>query len=181
MIWIIDQIIKYYLQYKKTPTVNDLQIEDITLMDKQQKSLFITIYKNWEIRWASWTAMNLNKTPLITLLIENTVFALSKDNRFDSIELKEIQDLKIRLDIIQSKTVLTEEKKLKDIDPTKSGVLAIKKDYEKIALVLSNIHPVLITWDDYNDVLKAKLDDKEFREENYLLYEIISEQKNNFV
>jgi hypothetical protein len=46
MISIIDQIIKYYLQYKKSPTVNDLQIEDISMMDKQQKSLFITIYKN---------------------------------------------------------------------------------------------------------------------------------------
>ena len=180
MIEVINQIIKYYLQYKKSPTVNDLQIEDITLMDPQQKSLFITLYKNGEIRWASWTAMNLNKIPLITLLIENTVYALSKDNRFDSVELKEIQDLKIRLDIIQSKTVLSEWKTLKSIDPTKSWILAIKKDYEKIALILSNIHPVLITWDDYNDVLKAKLDDKEFKEENYLLYEIITEQKNNF-
>jgi hypothetical protein len=46
MIDIIDQIIKYYLQYKKYPTVNDLQIEDVSLMDPQQKSLFITIYKN---------------------------------------------------------------------------------------------------------------------------------------
>lgn len=180
MINIIEQIIKYYLQYKKSPTVNDLQIEDISLMDPQQKSLFITIYKNWEIRWASGTSMNLNKIPLITLLIENTVYALSKDSRFDPVELTEIQDLKIRLDIIQSKTVLPEWKTLKSIDPTKSGVLAIKKDYEKIALILSNIHPVLITWDDYNDVLKAKLDDKDFKEENYLLYEIISEQKNNF-
>lgn len=180
MIDIINQIIKYYLQYKKSPTVNDLQIEDITLMDPQQKSLFITVYKNWEIRWSSWTAMNLNKIPLITLLIEASVNAISKDSRFIPFELKEIEDIKIRLDIIQSKTILSDEKILKTLDPTKSWVLAIKKDYEKIALILANIHPVLITWDDYNDVLKAKLDDKDFKEENYLLYEIISEQKNNF-
>jgi AMMECR1 domain-containing protein len=64
--------------------------------------------------------MNLNKIPLITLLIENTVNAISKDSRFDPVELKEIQDLKIRLDIIQSKTVLPEGKTLKDLDPTKS-------------------------------------------------------------
>lgn len=180
MIDIIDQIIKYYLQYKKSPTVNDLQIEDITLMDPQQKSLFVTIYKNWEINWSSWTAMNVNKIPLITLLIENTIHALSKDKRFNPAELKDIENLKVRLDIIQSKTVLPEWKTLKDIDPTKSGILAIKKNYEKIALILANIHPVLITWDDYNEVLKAKLNDKDFKEENYLIYEIISEQKNNF-
>ena len=180
MLEIIEQIIKHYLQYKTTPTVNDLKIEDISLMDPQQKSLFVTIYKNWEISWSSGTAMNVNKIPLITLLIENTVHALSKDSRFNSVELKDIEDLKIRLDIIQSKIVLPEWKTLKDLDPTKSWILAIKKDYEKIALILANIHPILITWDDYIDVLKAKLGDQGFKEENYLLYEIISEQKNNF-
>ena len=180
MIDIINQIIKYYLQYKKSPTVNDLQIEDITLMDPQQKSLFVTVYKNWEIRGSAGTAMNLNKIPLITLLIDSTVNAISKDSRFTALELKEIEDIKVRLDVIQSKTVLTEWSTLKNIDPTKSGILAIKKDYEKIAFILPNIHPVLITWDDYNDVLKAKLDDIDFKEENYLLYEIITDQKNNF-
>ena len=180
MINIIDQIIKYYLQYKKSPSVNDLQIEDISIMDPQQKSLFVTLYKNWEVRWSSGTAMNLNKTPLITLLIENTVNALSKDSRFNPVELKEIQDIKIRLDIIQSKTVLPEWKTLKDLDPTKSWILAIKKDYEKIALILANMHPALLTGEDFIEVLQSKLKDKNFKEDEYLLYEIISEQKNNF-
>jgi hypothetical protein len=52
MLEIIEQIIKHYLQYKTTPTVNDLKIEDITLMEDKQ-SLFVTLYKNGEIRGSS--------------------------------------------------------------------------------------------------------------------------------
>jgi hypothetical protein len=59
-------------------------------------------------------------------------------------------------------------------------VLAIKKDYEKIALILANMHPALLTGEDFKEVLQSKLNDKDFKEEDYLLYEIISEQKNNF-
>jgi AMMECR1 domain-containing protein len=104
MLEIIEQIIKHYLQYKTTPTVNDLKIEDITLMEDKQ-SIFVTLYKNGEIRGSSGN-INGNKRPLITELIENTVHALSKDTRFDPIELKEIEDIKVRLDIITSRDVL---------------------------------------------------------------------------
>jgi AMMECR1 domain-containing protein len=104
MIEIIEQIIKHYLQYKTTPTVNDLKIEDISLLEDKQ-SLFITLYKNGEIRGSSGN-INGNKRPLITELIENTVGALSKDARFPPVELKEIQEIKIRLDIITSREVL---------------------------------------------------------------------------
>ena len=177
MLEIIEQIIKHYLQYKTTPTVNDLKIEDITLMEDKQ-SLFVTLYKNGEIRGSSGN-INGNKRPLITELIENTVYALSKDSRFDPVELKEIQDIKIRLDIITSRDVLW-DKKLKDIDPSKSGILTIKKDYENIALILPNMHPILLTWSDFIDVLKSKLSVTDFKEEEYLLFEIKTETHRNF-
>lgn len=177
MLEIIEQIIKHYLQYKTTPTVNDLKIEDITLMEDKQ-SLFITLYKNGEIRGSSGN-INGNKRPLITELIENTVHALSKDTRFDPVELKEIEDIKIRLDIITSRDVLW-DKKLKDIDPSKYGILTIKKDYENIALILPNMHPILLTWSDFIDVLKSKLSVSEFKEEDYLLFEIKTEAHRNF-
>jgi AMMECR1 domain-containing protein len=144
--------------------------------DKQ--SLFVTLYKNGEIRGSSWN-INGNKRPLITELIENTVHALSKDSRFDPVELKEVEDIKIRLDIITSRDVLW-DKKLKDIDPSKSGILTIKKDYENIALILPNMHPILLTWSDFIDALKSKLSVSEFKEEEYLLFEIKTETHRNF-
>lgn len=177
MIQIIEQIIKYYLQYKKKPTVGDLEIQDISLME-DKKSLFVTLYKNGEVRGASG-CINGNKRPVISELIDNTVIALSEDSRFNPVELKEIQDIKIRLDIIESREVLS-DKKISDLDPTKSGILAIKKDYENIALILANMHPVLITGDDYQEALKNKLNDQNFSEENYLLFEIISQTESNF-
>lgn len=177
MLEIIEQIIKHYLQYKTTPTVNDLKIEDITLMEDKQ-SIFVTLYKNGEIRGSSGN-INGNKRPLITELIENTVHALSKDTRFDPIELKEIEDIKVRLDIITSRDVLW-DKQLKDIDPSKSWILTIKKDYENIALILPNMHPILLTWSDFIDVLKSKLSVSEFKEQEYLLFEIKTETHRNF-
>ena len=50
--------------------------------------------------------MNVNKIPLITLLIENTVHALSKDQRFNSAELKDIENLKVNLEFWQSKKIM---------------------------------------------------------------------------
>lgn len=96
MLNVIEQIIKYYLQYKKAPSVNDLQLEDTSLME-EKKSIFITLYKKWEVRGSSG-CINGNKRPLISELIDNTVQALWDDSRFDPIELKEIEDIKVRLD-----------------------------------------------------------------------------------
>lgn len=179
MLNVIEQIIKYYLQYKKAPSVNDLQLEDTSLME-EKKSIFITLYKNGEIRGSSG-CINGNKRALISELIDNTVHALSGDARFDPVELTEIQDIKVRLDIITSREVLDDkEHTLEKLDPSKSWILAIKKDYEKIALVLPNIHPVLLTWEDFIDVLEKKLDEKKFQKENYLLFEIKTEIHRNY-
>jgi hypothetical protein len=87
----------------------------------------------------------------------------------------------VRLDIITSREVLDDkEHTLEKLDPSKSWILAIKKDYEKIALVLPNIHPVLLTWEDFIDVLEKKLDEKKFQKENYLLFEIKTEIHRNY-
>ncbi|MGB2110800.1 MAG: hypothetical protein ACPHY8_02585 [Patescibacteria group bacterium] len=52
MLDIIEQIIKFYLQYKKAPDVSDLKLEDTSLME-EKKSLFITLYKNGEVAGSS--------------------------------------------------------------------------------------------------------------------------------
>ncbi|MCP4524148.1 MAG: AMMECR1 domain-containing protein [Candidatus Gracilibacteria bacterium] len=103
MLDIIEQIITYYLQYKKSPTVNDLKIEDTQFLE-DKKSLFITLYKKGDVRGSSG-CINGHKRPLISELIDNTVYALSQDSRFKPVELAELEDLKIRLDIIESREV----------------------------------------------------------------------------
>lgn len=179
MLDIIEQIIKFYLQYKKAPDVSDLKLEDASLME-EKKSIFITLYKNGEVAGSSG-CINGNKRPLISELIDNTVYALEKDDRFEKLELKDLESIKVRLDIIESRDVLDDkENTLEKLDPSKSGILAIKKDYENIALILPNIHPILLTGEDFKDVLQKKLDEKKFQKENYLLFEIKTQVHRNF-
>ena len=179
MLNVIEQIIKYYLQYKKSPDVSDLQMEDESMME-EKKSIFITLYKNWEVAGSSG-CINGNKRPLISELIDNTVYALSKDERFEWLKLTDIENIKVRLDIIESREVLDDKKNtLEKLDPSKSGILAIKKDYENIALILPNIHPILLTGEDFKDVLQKKLNEKKFQKEEYLLFEIKTQVHRNF-
>jgi hypothetical protein len=49
MISIVKQTIDFYTKYFKTPSIDDLKIEDNNLLERKG-NIFITIYKNSEIR-----------------------------------------------------------------------------------------------------------------------------------
>ena len=177
MIQIVQQTIEFYLKYLKIPNLSDIKIEDKLLLEKKW-SLFITIYKNWEIRWSAWNIKEI-KSNIAEELIENTIKSISKDSRFSPIKLDELNSLKIRIDSIINRKVLNNWE-LTKLDPVKSWILVIKKDYEKMAAILPNISPTLLTWDDFIPVLKEKLIEKEFDEKNYIMYEIETKTYNNF-
>ena len=90
-----------------------------------------------------------------------------------------LQNIKIRIDKIINRRVL-QDSEIFQIDPTKSGVLAIKKDYSTMALILPNINPILLTGEDLIPVLESKLNTKKFDENDYILYEIKTEVTDNF-
>jgi len=52
-------------------------------------------------------------------IITNTIGAISKDPRFSPITIDQVSDLKIRIDEITSREVLTDEKQLAKMDPVK--------------------------------------------------------------
>jgi AMMECR1 domain-containing protein len=56
--------------------------------------------------------------------------------------MNEAPEIKIRVDKISSREVIT-NKKIEDIDPATSGIVIIKKDYSKVACILPNINPKL--------------------------------------
>jgi len=172
MIQIVKQTIEFYAKYLKTPTINEVKFEDESLLAKQW-SVFVTIYKNWEIRWSAWNIKEI-KSSLVWEIIENTIEAISKDTRFEPIKLDEVKDLKLRLDIITNRNVL-KEWEIKKLDPVKNWVLAIKKDYENVACILPNINPSLLTWGDFIPVLESKLWIKKFDEKDYIIYSIETE------
>ena len=177
MISTVQQTIDFYLKNFKTPKVEELNIENSSILETDW-SVFVTLYKSWEIRWASWNIKEI-KTTIAEELIENTIWAISKDSRFKPVKLDEVKDLKIRIDKIGSRKIL-QDKEILQIDPTKSWVLAIKKDYSSMATVLPNINPLILTWEDLIPILESKFNVKKFEEKDYILYKIETEVVDNF-
>jgi hypothetical protein len=86
--------------------------------------------------------------------------------------------LRIRIDYI-SKRELQQEWKIYTIDPVKSWVIAMSKDYNSIWIVLPNISSKLLTWEDFIPILEAKMN-KKFNEKDLYLYEIKTDVYTNY-
>ena len=177
MLDIAKQTLDFYTKYLKSPTIDDIKIEDKSLLDTQW-CIFVTIYKNGEVRWSAGNIKELGEN-IVLEIIENTVQAISKDSRFSPIKLDEVAKLKIRIDMIKSRTIL-KDKEILSIDHIKNGVLAIKNDYNTMGIVLPNITPLLLTWEDFIPVLKEKMKIKDFQEKDFILYSIETDMINNF-
>lgn len=191
MVDIVKQIIKYYLEFQKIPTKNELDIKDLSLLEKRW-NLFVTLYKNGNIVGNSGNVVEI-ENDIVNELIKNTIFALG-DKRFPDLASEDIEKINIRIDIMTSRVLLgwkmmmdkdgkqvpnPNYKNIKDINPVKSWVLAIKKDYEKLAVILPNISSTLTSGSDLLDVLSRKLDE-EFKEDNFILYEIQTEVLSDY-
>ena len=177
MLDIVKQTMDFYTKYLKAPSINDIKIDDTSLMENKW-SVFVTIYKKWEIRWWAGNIKEL-KSSLVLEIIENTIEAISQDSRFSPVKLDEVKDIKIRVDLITSRKILKESEVL-SIDPVKNGVLVIKKDYSSTALILPNINPLLLTWEDLIPVLEEKLQLKKLKEKDFIMYSIETKTVNNF-
>ena len=176
MIEIVKQTIDFYTKYLKEPTAENIQAVDPTVFSKKG-SCFVTLYKNGEIRGSAGNIKEIESSLWIEL-IKNTVAAISKDKRFTPLTLGEIKDIRIRVDIIEWRNIL-EEGKIFTLDPLSSWVIAIKKDYSKLAVVLPNISPKLMTGKDIVDMLEVKLDEK-LVEADYILYDIKTKIDRNY-
>lgn len=176
MIEIAKQTIDFYLKNNKVPTIHDIEITDASNLDKKG-SIFVTLYKNWEIRGSAGNIKEIKKS-IVSEIIENTVHAISLDTRFSPLNLNEASDVKIRIDEITNRKVL-KDKEISGLDPVKSWVIAIKKDYEKMVVILPNINPTLLSGDDFGPILKTKLWEKKFNEKDYILYGIETRVESN--
>ena len=175
MVEIVKQIIKYYLENNKAPTIWELVVLDKSLVERRA-NLFVTIYKSWEVRGSAWNIKELEQTALQEL-ISNTIAALN-DERFPKLILSDLNNIQIRVDEIATRQVL-DDWKILSLDPIKTWVIAIKKDREKLAVILPNISPLMLNWEDFETVLWKKLDEK-FEEKNYDLFAITTKQETSF-
>lgn len=177
MIHIVQQTIDYFIQHGQKPSIENIEVKD-TNMVSQKAKVFVTLYKNWEIRWASGNVQEIHDN-LVEELIENTIQALSKDERFDPVVGSEAKDIKIRVDLIENRTPL-KDNELKTLDPTKYGVLAIEKKYTSMAVILPNMNPKLITGEDFWPIISEKCSKKSFLEADYILYKLETLTQTNY-
>lgn len=177
MIEIAKQVINFYIKNIRVPKIFDINIENSPLIN-EKISCFVTLYYKWEIRGSSWNIKEI-KENAVSEIIENTIFALTKDTRFKPVNISEASEIKIRIDKIVSREIL-KEKSIKQIDPTTSWIIVIEKEYNKMACILPNIDAKLLNWEDYIPVLKEKLNEKEFKEENYIIYEIKTQIETSY-
>lgn len=191
MLDIVSQVIKYYLENKKIPTKNDLIIKDASLLEKRG-NIFVTIYKNGNIVWNSGNIVEI-ENDLVNELIKNTIYALW-DQRFPDLELSDLDKIKIRIDVLTNRILLgwktitdktwkkiqnPDYKEIKDLNPVKSWILVIKKDYNKLSVILPNISSTLTSWKEFVAILSKKLDE-DFIEDNYIIYEIQTNILSNY-
>jgi AMMECR1 domain-containing protein len=175
MVEVVKQIIKFYLENNRAPSIWELVVLDKSLVERKA-NLFVTLYKSWEVTGSAWNIKELEQTALQEL-ISNTIAALN-DERFPNLTLWEVDKIQIRVDEINTRQVLSDWEILK-LDPIKSWIIAIKKDREKLAVILPNISPLLINGSDFEAVLDKKLWEKS-EEKNYDLFAITTKQETSF-
>lgn len=176
MVEIVKQIISFYLKNKREPLVSDITVWDTSLYNDIW-AIFITLYSKWEIRWAAWNIKEIDAS-IFHELIKNTIVAISKDSRFEPLTLKESENIVVRVDLIKDRKVL-QVWELSKVDPIKNWIIVIKKDYERLAVILPNINPMIMNGTDYQKFLSAKLWET-FSEKDYIVYKIFTDIEKDY-
>lgn len=168
------QTLQYFLSNGKIPTKNELIITDTSLLQKKA-TVFVTLYKNGNIVGSSGNVVEL-ENDIVNELIQNSVYSL-QDPRFERLTLADLEKVKIRIDIITSRNIL--DKPFSELNPAKSWVLVIKKDYSKLSIILPNISPTLVSWVDFPKVLSRKLEEN-FKADDFIIYEIQTQVTSDY-
>ncbi|MCT4617154.1 MAG: AMMECR1 domain-containing protein [Candidatus Gracilibacteria bacterium] len=177
---LVRQIIEFYINNKqKSPSIDDLILtdEDKKLLE-EKTGLFVTLYKSGEIIGSNGSVKESEKNTILELIV-NTIGAL-EDKRFDNkLNKDDLEKIKIRVDLIEAKNQLKGKDSITKINYTKSGVIAIKPDYSKIALILPNISKNINSGKDFIPLLSKKLNEK-YKEKDYVNYELITKCFTDF-
>ena len=171
------QVIDFYTKFKKEPTLLDLNIEDQSLLTRKW-NVFVTIYLKWEINGSSWNIREIEEN-IAGEIIKNTINAISQDPRFEPIKIDDIPNVKVRVDEITDRRVL-KDWEINTIEPVKNWVIAIKKDYSILSVILPNISPLILKWSDFLTVLASKFWIPELKEEEYIIYAIDTKVYKDF-
>lgn len=172
----VSEILKIYFEKMREPQMSELTIPES--IKEKKWSCFVTLFIAGEVRGSAGNIKEIYGS-LAEELLANTMQALTKDKRFPPLTLEESEKIQFRIDLISERKIISEAEMIA-LDPVKNGVIAIKRDYEKLAVILPNMSPKLLTWHDFAPVLLEKLSQSKFSEKDYILYGIETTQETNY-
>ncbi|NDK08671.1 AMMECR1 domain-containing protein [Candidatus Gracilibacteria bacterium] len=170
------KVVEYYIKNKKEPNESEIDIKDKSLL-KQKGCVFVTFYKNGEVRGSAGNVKEIEGN-IVLETIKSVISAISQDNRFPAFGESDLKDLRIRVDYIKSRDILSEGK-INLLDPFKSGVLVMSKDYISLGIILPNISSKLLSGEDFIPILEAKMG-KPFSDKDSYIYEIKTDVYTNY-
>ncbi len=174
---IVQQVLEFYFSKMREPKFEELIINNKQLLE-EKACCFVTLSLNGEIRGSAGNIKEIQAS-LAQEIYTNTLEALIGDKRFPPLTLDEAQNIKYRCDKISERKMISEAE-MKLLDPLSFGVIVIKRDYEKLVVILPNMSAKLITGEDFIPVLLKKLGEKKFNEKDYIIYQISTEVEMNY-
>lgn len=174
---IVSWVLDIYFKKMREPKLEELEIQK-TALTSEKWCCFVTLYLNGEVRGSAGNIKEIHES-LAQELISNTMQSLTWDKRFTPLTLDEAEKIQFRIDKISNRTMINVVD-IKDIDPVKNGIIAIHREYEKLAVVLPNMSPKILTGDDFIPVLQNKLQEKNIDDKNYIFYSIETISETNY-
>lgn len=174
---LLSQILIEYFKKMRAPELQDLEIWTNPLLTEKW-CCFVTLYLNGSIRWSAGNIKEIHSS-LAQEIISNSMQALTGDKRFPPLTLDESENIHFRVDKIQERKMLSFSE-ISSIDPTKSWVIAIHRNYEKLSVILPNISPKLMTGGDFIPVLQNKLGENTLKDSDYIFYQIETLVETNY-
>jgi len=171
-----EQILKFYFEKMREPKLEELNIAQESL--KEKWCCFVTLYLNGEVRGSAGNIKEIHAS-IAEELISNTMQALTWDKRFSPLTREESEKIGFRVDRIENREMIS-LKNISQIDPVQNWVIAIQRSYDKLAVILPNMSPKLMTWDDFIPVLQNKLETKKISDKDSILYKITTLSETSF-
>lgn len=173
---IVEKTLWFYFTKMRAPTLEELWYNTESFPEKA--CCFVTLYINGEVHGSAGNIKEISGN-LWQELIENTIHALTKDKRFSPLTKDESEKIQFRADRITERNMI-DYTDISSLDPVKDGIIAIKRDYEKLAVILPNMSPKILTGNDFLPVLANKLSEKSLSEKNYIFYKISTQIETNY-
>jgi len=176
---LVQEILDFYFLKMRAPDISELSEIKNTPVLSEKWACFVTLYFKWELRGSAGNIKEIHES-LAEEILANTLEAISKDSRFPPLKLEEKEWISYRVDRIKERTMIDLEEARK-LDPLKHGIIAIKRDYEKLAVILPNISAKLLLWNDLITVIGNKLSDSKLGDKNYIFYKIETDTERSKV